>query len=166
VDDGAGPWVLRGLAALAGCAPLAVVVGASGDAVRALLPPGVLAIDNPDHLSGMGSSLRVGLRALPAEADAALVMLVDLPDVGAQIADRVRAAAGTDPPGVRAALLRAGFRGTPGHPVLLGRDHWAGVLADAAGDAGARDYLRGHRSAIVECGDLGTGRDVDIPPLP
>ncbi len=166
MDDGSGPWVLRALAALAGCSPLAVVVGAAGDQVSGLLPADVLAIDNPDHLSGMGSSLRAGLRALPDDVDAALVTLVDLPDVGAAIARRVRAAAGDDPAGVRAALLRAGFRGEPGHPVLIGRGHWAGVLAGATGDAGARDYLREHRAALVECGDLGTGQDVDAPPLP
>ena len=49
----------------------------------------------------------------------------------------------------------------PGHPVLLGRDHWAGVAATATGDAGARDYLRGRDVTLVECGDLATGRDVD-----
>ena len=49
----------------------------------------------------------------------------------------------------------------PGHPVLLGRDHWAAVAQQAAGDAGARGYLRTHDVALVECGDLATGHDVD-----
>ena len=45
--------------------------------------------------------------------------------------------------------------------MLLGRDHWEGVCASAAGDRGARDYLAAHDVTMVECGDLATGRDVD-----
>jgi CTP:molybdopterin cytidylyltransferase MocA len=62
-----------------------------------------------------------------------------------------------------AAVARAAYDGVPGHPVLLGRDHWAGVLASAAGDRGARDYLATRPVVLVECGDLATGRDQDTP---
>ena len=68
-------------------------------------------------------------------------------------------AAGAD----RAALIRTTYDGRPGHPVLLGREHWAGVRAAAVGDRGARDYLAHHALVEVECGDLATGRDVDEP---
>ena len=82
--------------------------------------------------------------------------LVDLPDVGAEVVARVVAAA-TGP----TSLARASYDGRLGHPVLLGRDHWEGVRASAAGDRGARDYLAAHDVTLVECGDLATGRDVD-----
>ncbi|MFA6577376.1 MAG: NTP transferase domain-containing protein, partial [Nocardioides sp.] len=86
-------------------------------------------------------------------------LLVDLPDVTAEVVRRVVAAgAGPD------VLARATFEGRPGHPVLLGRDHWAGVTATAAGDRGARDYLAGTDVRLVECGDLATGEDVDVIP--
>jgi CTP:molybdopterin cytidylyltransferase MocA len=52
----------------------------------------------------------------------------------------------------------------PGHPVLLGRDHWAGVIDSATGDQGARTYLSRHEVEFVECGDLASGRDVDVRP--
>jgi CTP:molybdopterin cytidylyltransferase MocA len=87
-----------------------------------------------------------------------LVTLVDLPDVTAEVVRRVASAA-TGPE----VLARATYDGRPGHPVLLGRDHWAGVRASATGDAGARDYLVAHDVVAVECGDLATGRDVDGP---
>ena len=58
-------------------------------------------------------------------------------------------------------LARAAYDGVPGHPVLLGRDHWAGVAAAATGDRGARDYLAAADVVLVECGDLASGRDVD-----
>jgi len=185
VDSGSGPWVRRALDALAGCGPRVVVVGAGADQVIALLPDDVRIVRNPAYAEGMGSSLRAGLLALtgltgPSPApghraqrsgsgdrvapviDAALVMLVDLPGVGGPVVRRVCAAAGPVLD-ARKALLRASYDGTPGHPVLLGRDHWAGVIATAAGDSGARDYLRAHPPTLIECGDVGSGQDVDTP---
>ena len=64
VDTGSGPWVRRGLATLAGCDPLLVVLGASGAEVARLLPAGVRTVQNPDFAHGMGSSLRAGLRCV------------------------------------------------------------------------------------------------------
>jgi len=162
VDTGDGPWVLRALSALPACEPLIVVVGARADEVIGLLPAGVTAVRNDDYRRGMGTSLRLGLRALPA-CDAALVMLVDLPDVGEPVVRRIVNAAGPPVP-ARAALVRATYMGRPGHPVLIGRDHWPGVVATATGDEGARGYFRDHPPVSIECGDLATGRDVDRPP--
>ena len=89
----------------------------------------------------------------------ALVHLVDLPDVGAEVVRRVLAQAGAG----AEVLARASYAGTPGHPVLLGRDHWGPVSEAAAGDQGARSYLATHDLTLVECGDLATGADVDRP---
>jgi CTP:molybdopterin cytidylyltransferase MocA len=162
VDTGAGAWVLNTLAAMHGCDDLLVVVGSHADDVVALLPDGVRSVRNPDHEAGMGSSLRVGLAAVPTGADAALVMLVDLPDVGAAVIDRVLATARSadDLPRL---LCRATYRGEPGHPVLLGRSHLAAISRTAVGDSGARDYLTAHDVLAVECGDLAGGADVDRP---
>jgi CTP:molybdopterin cytidylyltransferase MocA len=88
-----------------------------------------------------------------------VVTLVDLPDVDARVVGRL-----LELPDEPAVLARAAYDGTPGHPVLLGRDHWAGVAATAGGDQGARAYLRAREVLLVECGDLATGRDQDTPP--
>jgi CTP:molybdopterin cytidylyltransferase MocA len=61
------------------------------------------------------------------------------------------------------ALARASYHGRPGHPVVIGRAHWSAVAAGASGDAGARDYLAGRDTVLVECGDLASGHDVDEP---
>jgi CTP:molybdopterin cytidylyltransferase MocA len=107
----------------------------------------------------MGASLRAGLAHLePTDDDLALVTLVDLPDVTAEVVARVLATAVGDG---RAALVRAAYAGVPGHPVALGRDHWAAVRTTARGDRGARDHLRATPHDLVECGDLATGRDLD-----
>lgn len=163
MDTGSGPWVLGALDVLRGCDQTIVVIGAAADQVAAVLPAGTAGVRNPDHASGMGSSLAVGLAALLDQpVDAALVMLVDLPDVTRAVADRMTDFARRQPDG-GAVLARAAYGGRPGHPVLIGRQHFAGVLAGAAGDAGARDYLQTHRPVLLECGDIGGGRDVDTP---
>jgi CTP:molybdopterin cytidylyltransferase MocA len=84
------------------------------------------------------------------------VTLVDLPDVGESVVRRVLEK-GAGP----ATLTRATYHGRPGHPVVLGRAHWPGILAAANGDVGARAYLGRHVPALVECADLASGRDRD-----
>ncbi len=138
-----------------GCAGCTVVLGAAHDEARALVPSGAGVVVADDWADGMGASLRAGLAVVP-DVEAVLVHLVDLPDVTAGVVVRVlAAAAGPD------TLARAAYDGTPGHPVLLGRAHWAGVSESARGDRGARDYLATHDVVLVECGDLATGADID-----
>ena len=156
--DGDGTsWLLRSVQSLRACAEIVVVLGAQADRAAALLPMSVSRIRADDWEEGMGASLRAGLAALVmTDLDAALVLLVDLPDVDARVVGRLLdAATGRD------VLARAAYDGVPGHPVLIGRDHWAGVVATATGDRGARDYLAAHDTVLVECGDLATGVDVD-----
>ena len=90
-----------------------------------------------------GASLRAGLDAIadafPAEIEALLVTLVDLPDVTSEVHRRVIHSAAHHAPRrgeLAAGLWRAAFAGVPGHPVLIGRDHWAGVATSATGDRG------------------------------
>ncbi|WP_206787188.1 NTP transferase domain-containing protein [Amycolatopsis sp. MtRt-6] len=164
------PLVLRALRSLtaAGCHPVRVVVGAAAEQVRALLPDPAQAVTAEDWATGMGASLRAGLTALETAVEtalestghpaAALVHLVDLPWVGPEVLARVAAHATPE------TVARAAYDGVPGHPVLLGRRWWRDVADAARGDRGARDWLatRGDLT-LIECGDLGSGRDVDRP---
>jgi CTP:molybdopterin cytidylyltransferase MocA len=171
------PWVERAARRLvaAGCDPVVVVVGARASDVAALVPsalvPAADVVEAAGWNEGMGASLRAGLVALATRTDlpdAALIALVDTPGMTTAVVRRLVAAASAGP----AVLARAAFDAVPGHPVLLGRDHWAGVRDAARGDAGARDYLRGRPVRLVECGDVGSGVDVDtraalvaVPPI-
>jgi len=154
-------FVERGIAVLrqAGCTPVVVVVGAERESVAPLAVDADVVVEATDWERGQGASLRAGLSVLEdTGADGVCVLLVDLPDVGADVVERVvGAVSGASP----AALGRAAYRGVPGHPVVIGRAHWAGVRALAEGDQGAREYLAGHAHVLVECGDLASGRDVD-----
>ncbi|MGH3684387.1 MAG: nucleotidyltransferase family protein [Pseudonocardiaceae bacterium] len=163
VDGGA--WLRRAVATLAdgGCAPVLVVVGAQADQVIPLVPQTASTVLAEDWAQGMGASLRAGLaelaRSAPPQVQAALVHLVDLPDVDASVVRRLVPLAGPT------VVARAGFASQPGHPVLLGRQHWAGLVASAQGDRGARDWLAGRPDlTVVDCSDLASGIDVDRPP--
>jgi nicotine blue oxidoreductase len=155
------PLVSRALRTLVegGAGPVVVVLGAEANRVRAVLPSDVRGVEAPDWADGMGASLRAGLAALDrTDSDAAVVHLVDLPGVTPAAVARLVAVAGAD------VLARAVYGGRPGHPVLLGRAHWAGVRAAAVGDAGARGYLAGRADVtLVECGDVAAPDDVDTP---
>jgi molybdopterin synthase catalytic subunit len=160
-------WVVRAVEALVegGCDPVWVVVGAAADEVAGLLPAEARAVRAADWAEGMGASLRAGLAAVTASTAmpgppgpaAVLVTLVDTPGVSGPVVARLAAVA------TPSVLARAGYGAVPGHPVLLGRDHWAGAASAARGDAGARSYLAGRDVVLVECGDLGTGADLDTP---
>lgn len=167
-EDGA--WLRRSVAVLTagGCDPVLVVLGAAAEQAAPLVPDTARTVVATDWAEGMGASLRTGLDALGGgagpelqagpEVQAALVHLVDLPDVDASVVRRLAGFAATD------VVARATFDGRPGHPVLLGRRHWADIVASAAGDRGARDWLAGRSDlALVDCADLASGQDVDRP---
>ncbi|MFF3492678.1 NTP transferase domain-containing protein [Streptomyces sp. NPDC002795] len=143
-----------------GCDRVHVVLGAAaGDVRERAVLEGCQVTENPDWEEGMGSSLRAGLEALAdTEADAALVLLVDQPGIGAAAVARVLAAYGSP-----ASLAAAAYGGERGHPVLFGRDHWAGIAASASGDRGARAYLKERAGVLelVECGDIAEAYDID-----
>jgi CTP:molybdopterin cytidylyltransferase MocA len=154
-------WLARGIDVLAeaGCSPVVVVLGAAEAKARALLHGrSVVVVAVADWSVGLSASLWTGIMALPADTPAVVVTLVDLPDVGATVVRRVLEK-GAGP----ATLTRATYHRRPGHPVVLGRAHWPGILAAAHGDVGARGYLERHLPVLVECADLASGRDIDLP---
>ncbi|MFC5731475.1 MULTISPECIES: nucleotidyltransferase family protein [Nocardioides] len=160
-DRSGQSWLLRSVAALrkGGCQEITVVLGAQAVAAAALLDDTeVDVVVAEDWAEGMGASLRAGLAALASgEAVVAVVHLVDLPDVTEAVVERLLESHELSP----SLLARATYRGAPGHPVLIGRDHWKSVIASAHGDEGARGYLIRHSVIAVECGDLAQGVDRD-----
>ncbi|MGL5115517.1 MAG: NTP transferase domain-containing protein, partial [Beijerinckiaceae bacterium] len=89
------PLVRHAAEALSGskAAPVFVVTGHDAANVAAAVGGiDVNIVHNIDFASGMASSLQSGIAALPADADAALIALGDMPHVTAEIADRLIAA--------------------------------------------------------------------------
>jgi molybdenum cofactor cytidylyltransferase len=129
-------------------APVVVVLGYARESVEAALAGlSVTLAFNADYVSGLASSLRVGLAATPADADAALVLLGDMPRVEARLVNALIAAFAGRPDARAVAPFQHGRRG---NPVLLAR-----ALFDRAmrleGDEGARRLLAAlDRRDIVE----------------
>ena len=179
-------WAARSARLLleGGCTGVLVVTGAAHEEVEEHLPedPRLAHVHAPRWEEGMGESLRTGLdvlvRAAKGEArspafdppgDAAVVTLVDLPDLDARVVERVLERWVADGEGDEA-LVRATYDGRPGHPVLLGAAHWRKLLTTVRGDVGAQRYLElegddvpPRRLHEVDCSDLASGRDVDSP---
>jgi CTP:molybdopterin cytidylyltransferase MocA len=150
-----GGWLRRAVDALdgGGCDDVVVILGAAVVEV----PRAARAVVAHDWADGMSASLRAGLAAA-AGAHYVVLQLVDTPDVGADVVERVLAAAQSGVSG----LARATYGGRPGHPVVIERRHVAALAETLEGDQGARAFLAGRADVLaVECGDLATGADVD-----
>ena len=143
--------------------PVIVVVGFARDSVEAALAelPATIAF-NADFETGLASSLRTGLCALPSDATAALVLLGDMPKVDAILIDRLINAFDSAPHALAVAPRQNGRRG---NPVLLARPMFEAAMR-LAGDEGARRLLSGldsHRLVEIEADNSGASFDVDTP---
>jgi CTP:molybdopterin cytidylyltransferase MocA len=154
------PWLHRAVAALrgGGCDVVLVVLGADATAARILVHADATVVVAEHWADGLSASLRAGLAAAPREATAVVVTLVDLPRLPAAAVERLLAA-----PLTAATLRRATYDGAPGHPVVIGRDHWAAAAASATGDHGAGRYLQDQGAEPVDLSGLWDGADDDDP---
>lgn len=142
--------------------PVIVVTGHQEEAVRAALAGlDVRFAANPDYAEGMSTSVRTGIAAVPAEADAAVICLGDMPGVDAALIDRLIAAF---EPARGALVALPSVAGRRGNPVLWARRFFDELKA-LQGDSGARQILKAHADAVVEIAVDGEGPvfDVDTP---
>jgi nicotine blue oxidoreductase len=114
------------------------------------IPSSETVVRCPEWERGAGASLRCGLRALPPETEAAVVVLADGPRLAPAAIDRV-VSAWRERGGE---VLAASYGRSRGHPVLLARSAWRRVP-----DEGARAL----EPELVPCDDLGPPLDVDYP---
>ena len=103
----------------------------------------------PEWERGPGASLRCGLTALAPEAEAAVVVLGDGPEMAPEAIDRVidtwRATG--------APIVAATYGGVRLHPLLIARAAWPEVPDEG---------LRGVDAVAVPCDDLGAPGDIDF----
>ena len=151
-------------AALAGGAPAFVMLDPARPA-RAAAISGLKAhvCHVPDAArAGLSASLRAGIAAMRAEhphAAGALIVLADMPRIGAEdIACLLREARRRP----HAPLRAATDDGQPGHPVYLPMRLLA-RLQEAHGDLGARDLLRAERPRLIPLPRGDARCDIDSP---
>jgi nicotine blue oxidoreductase len=97
---------------------------------------------------GPGATLRCGLAALPSEAEAAIIVLADGPDLDPHAVDRIVA----DWRRVGGTAVAASYDGVRLHPLLLARP-WPEIPDEGARTLPAR---------LVACDDLSSPGDVDV----
>lgn len=157
------PLVLR--VANAACASRAcqvmVVTGFEAERVEAaLVGRPVSFTHNPDFAQGMATSLRRGLRALPADVDAVVVLLADMPGISAADIDRLLDGFDAAHP----EILVPAHDGRRGNPIVWPQRYLA-EMAALSGDTGARGLLERYagnvRSVAVDSAAIFA--DVDTP---
>lgn len=139
-----------------------VVLGAEANQIRELVDFGrARVIVNPDHASGMASSLRAGIAALDDEVERAVVILGDQPDISSGLLDALIDL--QESSGLPAAALS--FNGLLHPPVVLARELWPDLMT-LEGDVGCRALIR-QRPELVATLPGGGGHkhpvDVDTP---
>ncbi|MEX0590884.1 MAG: molybdopterin-binding/glycosyltransferase family 2 protein [Xanthobacteraceae bacterium] len=142
--------------------PVVVVTGHEGDRIAAALKGlDIKRVHNPDFAEGLSTSLKAGLAALPAETDAVVVALGDMPDVTGALIDKLAQA--IDP--ARGALIAVPTRdGRRGNPVVWSRRFFED-LGRLDGDTGARHLIVQNNDAVVEVpvDDEAAFHDIDTP---
>jgi molybdenum cofactor cytidylyltransferase len=142
--------------------PVIVVAGHDAARLRAAIGERpVTIVENPAFASGMASSLKAGIVALPIEIDGALICLGDMPRVGPQILDRLIAA--FNPLEGRTICVPT-WDGKRGNPVLWAKSFFP-EMGSLAGDVGARHLIGLYSEQVVEVPmpDDGVLIDIDTP---
>jgi len=135
-----------------------VVTGHQAERVEAAIAGlNAKTVHNPDFGTGLASSLKAGIAALPADIGGALIVLGDMPGITAGDLDRMieafRAAGGRS-------IVRATHDGHRGNPVLLPRSLFPAV-AGLQGDTGARHIVEAEGGNAVDV-EIGAGAALDV----
>jgi molybdenum cofactor cytidylyltransferase len=136
-----------------------VVLGADADRLEPLVgQAGVPVVLNPDHASGMASSLRAGLSAMPPQCLAVLIALADqvaiTPDDLRRLTDRW-----LQQP---ARIAAAGYDGVVGVPAIVPATMFE-ELREVQGDRGAREVLKRRAGQVDVVSMPAAAVDVDTP---
>jgi molybdenum cofactor cytidylyltransferase len=162
VADIGGKPMVRGVAEVALASQAAMVLVVTGhmaaEVSSALAGLDVTLVANPHYATGLASSLKAGIRALPPSCDGALILLGDMPKIAPQHLDTLMAAFAAD------AIVVPVRDGRQGNPVLWPASFFPELLG-LDGDAGAKRLIAAHAASVREV-DLGTDAiftDIDTP---
>jgi molybdenum cofactor cytidylyltransferase len=142
--------------------PVIVVTGHQRERVEAALAGlPIEFVHNADFADGLGTSLRAGIAALPAQADGVIVCLGDMPQVDAAMIDRLIGALDPD----KGALIAVPtIDRQRGNPVVWSRRFFSDLMG-VEGDVGARHLIGRYSEAVIEVPLSGTAAltDIDTP---
>lgn len=142
------------------CEAVFVVAGAHAEVVRREAEAlGAQLVFNPHYDEGMGTSLAAGIAALPAECEAAVVLLGDQPRVSGAAIDRLIAAYRE----TRKPIVVSRYGEVAGAPTLIARALFADAVT-LTGDVGGRVLATRYPDRVAQV-SLGVEEawDVDTP---
>jgi molybdenum cofactor cytidylyltransferase len=158
-----GESVLRGAvrrALAGGLAPLLVVLGHQEDkARRELAGLACQVVVNPEYENGITASLQKGISAVPAEVEAAVVMLADMPFVTPEMIAGLIARYRT----TRAPLVISDYEGVTAPPMLYDRALFPEIRTMTGGSCGKQVVKRHRHEAEVLAWPAAALADVDVP---
>jgi molybdenum cofactor cytidylyltransferase len=120
--------------------------------------PATRVVHNGRWHTGMASSLRSGLAALPRNCTASLLILVDQPAIKVSALRRLARIARTHP----RKLVAAWYNGHAGVPAVVPRRYWR-ELRKLSGDQGARSILRARGAELLKVPMPEAAWDIDAP---
>ena len=137
-----------------------VVTGEDQERVTASLDRAVTFVPNPDPEGDMLSSVRCGVRAVPAGCDAVLILLGDQPAVTGEVIRSIVEARRLHGDSIIVPV----YGGRRGHPILIPMRYAREVLTAHDG-VGLRGLLMAHPDAVLEVPvDVpGVLEDIDTP---
>ncbi len=104
---------------------LVVVLGSAAENIReGAVLAGARAVFNPDHAAGQFSSVRAGIAALDVQVEAAVIALVDQPQVPPAVVEALVGEFRSS----GAPVVRPVWRGRGGHPILFSSETFARFL--------------------------------------
>lgn len=135
-----------------------VVLGHHIDKIRHSVDlSAVTVVENPDYRKGQSSSIRAGLKALPAGTDAVLFLLADQPLIDPGIIDTLIEAYRTRPD----SILLPSYGNKTGNPALMDRSTFAALMT-LDGDIGGRGVFRQFSDRIREIPVQHAGIHLDL----
>jgi molybdenum cofactor cytidylyltransferase len=144
------------------CAPVVVVVGESGDAIRNELreTSGVI-VENPEWQRGLGTSIRRGLErltSLASQPEAVVLLTCDQPLVeGSSIAALIAEQAKTGKP-----MVASRYANTLGVPALFDRSCFEALVA-LPDDSGAKSLITERPDDVASIAFEEGAVDIDTP---
>ena len=130
----------------AGVAEIVVVLGHRADEVAPYVKgPLARSVVNPDYRQGKTTSIKAGLRAIDADAEAILLLAVDQPRTEAIVSRVLRAHRNGDAP-----ITSPRFQGHGGHPLLFSVSLKGELERISEGRQGIRELFEAHRGQVLE----------------
>ena len=130
----------------AGASHVVVVLGHEADVVAPyVVHPNACYVVNPDYRAGKATSVKAGLKAVPEDADAILLLAVDQPRSSEIISKVIRAHVEAN-----AVITSPRFAGHGGHPLMFSTSLRPELEAISEERAGIREVFMAHRDDVLE----------------